>query len=260
MNRLSENVLLVTLCFITLQAYPQCCFMNNLHKDIMQTYNVIDLTHEVNPDIPTWDLTCGYYIKTMRDYKHCEGEFKFRSQCLDIRASAGTHMDAPSHCFEGGLDICDIPIDQLIAPCVVIDVTSKVHERYKVSVEDINQFEKQYGEIKPGSIVLFYTGWSRFWHEPKKYHNNLVFPSISADAAQLLLEKQVNGIGIDTLSPDCDEKGSFVHSILLGANKYIIENVAHADTLPPIGATLLVMPLRVKGAAESPVRLVALLP
>lgn len=62
---------------------------------------VIDLTHVVHPEIPTRDMTCGCFVKTMRDYHHCEGDFKFRSQALDIRASAGTHIDSPSHCFEG---------------------------------------------------------------------------------------------------------------------------------------------------------------
>lgn len=229
-------------------------------KDPMQNYQIIDLTHEVHPEIPTWDMTCGYYIKTMRDYKHCEGEFKFRSQALDIRASAGTHMDAPAHCFEGAMDISEIPVDQLVTPCVVIDVSDKKDERYKATALDIQNFEKKYGEIKPGTFVLFNTGWSRFWNEPKKYHNNLAFPSVSADAAKLLLQRQITGIGIDTLSPDCDEKGSFVHAIILGANKFIIENVANPGQLPPVGATIVIMPLRVKGAAESPVRMIGLIP
>lgn len=101
-----------------------------------------------------------------------------------------------------------------------------------------------------------YTGRSRFWHEPKHYHNGLIFPSISADAGQVLLQRGVTGIGIDTLSPDCDQKGFFVHACMLGNDKYIIENVAHADKMPPVGAYIFIMPLKVQGAAESPVRLV----
>src|SRR5579885_228419 len=224
-------------------------------EQIMNNFTLIDLTQIVHPDIPTWDMTCGYYIKTMRDYKHCEGDFKFRSQELDIRASAGTHMDSPAHCFEGAKDISEFTVQELVSLCVVIDVSDRDQERYKVSVEDIKHFESKYGVIQSGTFVLFNTGWSKYWDTPKKYHNNLVFPSVSAPAAQLLLERDIRGIGIDTLSPDCDEKGSFVHAILLGANKYIIENVAHIDQMPPIGAYIWVMPLKVAGAAESPVRL-----
>lgn len=239
---------LMFLTVLTLEASP------------MQNYTVIDLTHKIHPEIPTWDLTCGYYVKTMRDYHHCEGEFKFRSQALDIRASAGTHIDSPAHCFEGARDVSDLTLEELMCPCVVINVSDKAHERYKVSVQDIENFENKYGAIKPGTFVIFYTGWSHFWSQPKKYHNSLVFPSICPDAAKLLLEREITGIGIDTLSPDCDEKGSFVHACLLGANKYIVENIAHAEELPATGASIFIMPLRVQGAAESPVRLVAVIP
>ncbi len=224
----------------------------------MENYKIIDLTHKVHPDIPTWDLTCGYYVKTMRDYKHCPGEFKFRSQALDIRASAGTHIDSPAHCFEGARDVSDISIKELICQCVVINVSDKAHEKYKVSVEDIENFEKNYGIIKPRTFVLVNTGWSKFWNDPAKYHNNLRFPSVSAQAAELLLKRNIAGLGIDTLSPDCDEKGSFVHKILLGADKFIIENVANPQEVPEFGAEILIMPLNVQGAAESPIRLVGI--
>lgn len=238
--------------------------LNLLNMEIysMEQFKIIDLTHKVHPDIPTWDMTCGYFIKTMRDYRHCSGEFKFRSQSLDIRASAGTHIDSPAHCFEGAKDVSEISMNDLVRPCVVIDVSEKAtkNERYKVSIEDIEDFENKYGKINPKTFVLFFTGWSRFWNEPNRYHNNLVFPSVSAEVAKILLDRQIVGIGIDTLSPDCDEKGSFVHSILLGANKYIVENVANAQNMPARGAYILVMPLNVQGAAESPIRLVGMIP
>jgi kynurenine formamidase len=224
----------------------------------MKKYTLVDLTHEVHPEIPTWDMTCGYFVKTMRDYQHCDGEYKFRSQALDIRASAGTHIDAPSHCFAGTDDVSDISLEKLVVPCIMVDVSSRADQKYKVSVADIQAFEAQYGKIPAGSFVLFYTGWSKHWDTPKKYHNNLQFPSISGDVARLLLDRDIVGLGIDTLSPDCDEKGSFVHAAILGAGKYIIENIAsNAEKLPPVGAEILVMPLRVQGAAESPIRLIA---
>jgi kynurenine formamidase len=142
----------------------------------------------------------------------------------------------------------------------MIDVSKRADERYKITVEDIQRLEAIHGTIPAGSVALFYTGWSRFWNTPERYHNNLTFPSVSADAGEFLLKRDVAGIGIDTLSPDCDEKGSFVHATLLGANKYIIENVAHAERMSVTGAYILVMPLNVQGAAESPLRLIGMVP
>lgn len=40
------------------------------------------------------------------------------------------------------------------------------------------------------------TGWSKFWNEPSKYHNTHVFPSVSPEVAELLLERGVSALGI----------------------------------------------------------------
>jgi kynurenine formamidase len=82
-------------------------------------------------------------------------------------------------------------------------------------VQDIVDFEEKFGTIAGGSCVMVKTGWSRFWDEPSKYHNNHVFPSVSPEAASLLLERGVSALGIDTLSPDRTEDGFKVHKSLL---------------------------------------------
>lgn len=236
-------------------------FFNNtnlVNGKNMKNYKVIDLTHEVNSTIPTWDLTCGFLAKNVCDYDDCKDDFKFRVNRFDMIAGIGTHMDSPAHCFKDAKCINDFEVKELIAPCIVIDVSDKMNENYKVSIADIEMFEKKHGEIKSGTFVIFYTGWSTYWNDTKKYHNNYLFPSISPEVAKLLLTRQIVGIGIDTLSPDSGGKEFFVHSILLGANKFIVENVANADKLPPLGSTVFVMPLKLKGATESPIRLIAL--
>jgi kynurenine formamidase len=106
----------------------------------------------------------------------------------------GTHMDASAHCIPGAASIERIPLSQLCAPGVVIDVSAACHERYSVSTQDIAQFENEYGAIASGTFVMVKTGWERFWHTPKKYHNNHLFPSISIEAAELLINRGVCGL------------------------------------------------------------------
>lgn len=108
------------------------------------------------------------------------------------------------------------------------------------------------------SIVLFKTNWSRKWSEPKQYRNDLQFPAISGEAAQYLVDRGVLAIGIDTLSPDRPGNQFPTHDIVLGANSYLIENLANLDQLPPVGATLMVMPLTLIGATESPARTIGI--
>ena len=222
-------------------------------------YKLIDLTHALRPDIPTWSGGCGFNHDVHIDYSDCQGEDQFRVMKVKMHAGIGTHMDAPSHCIPGGRFIHDFDINDLVMPCIVMDVSGQCHERYSLSVHDILDFERIHGPIPPGACVMIYTGWSRFWHTPLKYHNNHVFPSISAEAAKILLERGVSAIGIDTLSPDRPEDGFPVHRLFLGADKILIENVAHLDSMPPAGSFVMVLPMKIENGTEAPVRLVGLL-
>ena len=181
-----------------------------------------------------------------------------------MHAGIGTHIDAPSHRIQGGLSVSEIPLENLIAPACVINVVSKASPDYEISVEDIQQYEKVYGIIPKGALVIAYTGWSRFWLDPINYRNidkfeQMHFPAFSSKAAELLLERDVAGIAIDTLSPDCLNSTFPVHLLILGAGKYIIENIADCASLPAKGAFVITLPLRAQ-SSESPVRIIGLIP
>lgn len=225
----------------------------------MFPYTIIDLTHTLDSTIPTWSGGCGFNNDVHIDYSDCPGAYTFRVMKVKMHAGIGTHMDAPSHCIPGGKFIHDFNANDLVMPCVVIDVSDTCFERYSLSVQDVESFENKHGVIPKGSCVLVKTGWSKFWQTPATYHNNYVFPSVSAEAAELLLQREINAIGIDTLSPDRPEDGFKVHKTLLGAGKIIIENVANLDSMPPTGSFCLILPIKIKNGTEAPVRLVGLL-
>jgi len=209
--------------------------------------------------VPTWNGPCGFHIEVTKNYGEGRG-VKFRNQTLALEAGVGTHMDAPVHCIPGALTIADLALEDLIAPCVVIDVSEKAYETYSLPIEDIESFEIQHGKIEEGSFIIVYTGWARFWADPLAYRNEYRFPSVTREAAELLLSRNIKGLGIDTLSPDRPESGYPVHELLLSAGKYIIENVANANLLPSKGCLSFALPLKIQGATESPIRLVAMLP
>jgi len=221
-------------------------------------YKFIDLTHTLEGSIPTWNGDCGFKHDLHMDYEDCQGEDKFRVMKMSMHAGIGTHMDAPSHCIKGGKCIDDFLLDELCMPCVVVDVSSKAHERYSVTIEDILTFESMHGAIDAGSCVLIKTGWGKFWTEPKSYHNNHMFPSVSSEAAGLLIERGVSALGIDTLSPDRPGDGFKVHQIFLGARKILIENAANLDNMPLTGAYIMILPLKIKEGTEAPARLIGL--
>lgn len=222
-------------------------------------FRVVDLTHNLTPEVPTWDGSCGFEHHMHHDYDP-ETTYKFRTHSINMKEGVGTHIDAPAHCIAGGKTIDQLSLQDLIAPCVTVDVHERAHESYSLSIPDIEGFEKTNGIIKPASFVIVRTGWEQFWHDPTKYRNNYHYPSVSAEAAQLLLERKISGLGIDTLSPDRPEDGYPVHAALLGAGKYIVENIANSAVLPPVGSYTLTLPIKTKNGTEAPVRLIALLP
>ncbi|MDR3643229.1 MAG: cyclase family protein [Candidatus Doudnabacteria bacterium] len=221
-------------------------------------FKVIDLTHTLAANIPSWDGTGGFGLEIDTDYKDCVAPNLFRTQKIVSNAGMGTHMDAPAHVIPGGRTIDLLKSDELVVDCIVVDVISKSYDNYLVMPEVIEEFEKAHDQIPAGSFVIFYTGWSKFWETPKKYHNDHKFPGVHSSTADILVTRNVAGVGIDTLSCDRGDAGFPVHHAILGANKYLVENIANANLLPPTGAKILVLPMNIKDATEAPIRLIAL--
>lgn len=222
-------------------------------------FKVIDLTHSLNPDIPTWNEGCGFTQQRVLDHD-ANSAYSFRTHHIMMEEGIGTHIDAPLHVTPDAKDIASLELNELIAPAIVIDVSAKASAQYRMGIKDIHAFEKQHGAIAPGSFVIIYTGWSKYWTTPHQYRNDLKFPSIDHAAAELLVHKRnIIGLGIDTLSPDCPIDNEYpVHKTVLGANKYIVENIVNAERLPPTGSYTFALPIKIQGGTEAPMRLVGL--
>lgn len=221
--------------------------------------NLIDLTHQLLPQNPTWNGSCGFELEIKKDYDQL-----FRVHKIKMHAGVGTHMDAPAHRFKDKRSIAEIPLEKLFVSMCVIDVREKADADYEVSVEDFQQYEATYGRIPPNAVVVAYTGWDRFWNDPVRYRNEdergqMHFPAVSAQVAEILVQRNIAGLAIDTLSPDCSDKSFPVHRLLLGADQYIIENIANCSQIPPKGAYAIALPLRAF-STEAPLRIVGVLP
>lgn len=231
-----------------------------MHKVIsLNDFTFIDLTHSISSDVPHWGLDAGFKYNARYIQSNVSDDgVKFRVQRLEMSAGIGTHLDAPSHCFENAPSVSDIPLQSLITTCRVINVSNKAHDLYSVTPDDVLHFEAEFGCIPKSSFVIIYTGWDQRWTQPEKYRNEKIFPNISVEAAKILLSRDIVGLGIDTLSPDAFGSNFPVHQLILGAGKFIVENVANAHQLDPGDAYVFALPIKVADGTEAPMRLVGL--
>jgi kynurenine formamidase len=137
---------------------------------------------------------------------------------------------------------------------------------YQLPAARIEKWENRHGRIPAGAIVLLRTGWASRWPDAQKYRNQdaqgkMHFPGFSIEAAKLLIERKVSGLGCDTMSIDYGASEDFaVHHLALGAGLYHLENLADLSALPETGAFLIVAPIKLEGGSGGPVRVFALLP
>jgi kynurenine formamidase len=235
-------------------------------------YELVDLTHSYNEATLYWPTSPSKFELDELAHGQTEGGFFYSAYSVCTPEHGGTHLDAPVHFSESGLSNAALPLKNLIGPAVVIDVGSKADEdsNYRLTVEDVRKFEAEHGEITSGTIVLLRTGWSSRWPNAQDYlgddtpgdASNLSFPSYGDDAARLLVEeRRVAILGVDTASIDYGPSQNFtVHRIAAASNVAGLENLTNLDRLPPTGATVIALPMKIEGGSGGPVRVVALVP
>ncbi len=198
-----------------------------------------------------------------------EGGYWYSSYQYGGSEHGGTHLDAPIHFAEGGRTVDAIPVEDLFAPGIVIDISGKCQQDrdYLLSVDDIASHEREHGAIEASMIVLVRTGWGRFWPDKKQYLGtdapgdvqNLHFPGVSPEAAQALVERRVALVGIDTASIDRGMSRDFqAHRVFGAANVACLENVAHLDQVPATGFGVIALPMKIGQGSGAPCRVVAM--
>jgi kynurenine formamidase len=205
-------------------------------------------------------------------YGRTEAGFFYSSYRFASAEHGGTHLDAPIHFAEGRRTADEIPLSDLIGPAVVVDVSDGAHPDYLVSVADLEGWEAEHGSIPGGAIVLLRTGWGERWDDRAAYLGTeltgpeavaeLHFPGLAPEAARWLVEnRDIVALGLDTPSLDYGQSADFAtHVILNSADIAGFENVANLAELPPTGAYVVALPMKIEGGSGGPLRIVAFVP
>ncbi len=238
----------------------------------LSEYRLVDLSHSYGEDTLYWPTSPTSFEKKTLAYGDSGVGYFYSAYTVCTPEHGGTHLDAPVHFAEGGIATAQIPLENLMAPAVVIDVSKKARDdrNYRVSAADVEAFEAANGRIAAGTIVLARTDWSERWPDAVDYLGDdtpgdattLQFPGFGVDAVRVLTEeRQVAMIGIDTASIDYGKSQDFeAHRIGAAQGVSNLENLTNLRLLPPTGATVMALPMKIEGGSGGPVRVVALVP
>jgi kynurenine formamidase len=226
---------------------------------------VLDLSYAINDKLVRWPGDERVFEAKVNASVEKNGYFTRSFWMLE---HYGTHLDAPVHFPPGKTTVDQIPVKQLFGPAVVLEVRGEGAKDadYQLPAARIEEWEKRHGGIPAGAIVLLRTGWAARWPDAQKYRNEdeqgrMHFPGFSLEAAKLLIERKVSGLGCDTMSIDYGASADFaVHHLALGSGLYHLENLADLSAMPETGAFLVVAPIKLEGGSGGPVRVFALLP
>jgi kynurenine formamidase len=233
---------------------------------------VVDLTHPFNSETIYWPTSPSTFELQQLAHGHTDGGYFYAANAFSSPEHGGTHLDAPIHFAENGHTTDQIPLNRLIGPAIVIDVANKAARDpdYQLSRGDVHALEQAHGKIQPGTIVLLRTGWSRHWPNRRSYlgddtpgdASRLHFPSFGEDAARLLVEERgVAVLGADVASIDHGQSRDFrVHRIAAEHNVLGLENLTNLDQLPPTGAVVIALPMKIEGGSGGPLRAIAIGP
>jgi len=233
---------------------------------------IVDLTHSFGPETVYWPTdTRGFRLEVLAEGETDDGWY-YSANAFCTAEHGGTHIDAPIHFHKDGRRVADIPLDDLIAPGIVIDISEQAaaDPDYRLSVADVERHESRHGRVAAGSIVLLRTGWSERWPDVRAYlgddtpgdASNLSFPSYGEAAARLLVEDRgAATLGVDTASIDYGASTDFpVHRVAAARQVPGLENLANLGELPAGGFEVIALPMKIAGGSGGPVRVVARVP
>jgi kynurenine formamidase len=234
---------------------------------------LVDLSHAYDAQAIFWPTAEAFRLDKVADGM-TPGGYYYAANNFFTSEHGGTHVDAPVHFAQGRQSVDQIPLERLMGRAVVVDVTDAANRSadYQVSTQDLERWEQQHGRIPDDAILLLRTGYARHWPDAARYLGTaergeaavakLHFPGLHPDAARwIVTERPVKAIGIDTASIDYGQSTQYEsHRVLYDRNIPAFENLASLDHLPPKGAYVVALPMKIAGGSGAPLRVVAILP
>jgi len=234
---------------------------------LLRNRTFTDLTHAFHPGQPRFAAFPDESREALFDMEKGDG---FTAHRYSIVGQWGTHVDPPSHFVRGGRTLDQIPVDQMVLPLVVLDISQRVHTDADATPTrgDIKDWESRNGAIPAGSFVALRTGWSHRWPDPEAMANQdesgtSHTPGWSQEVLGCLIEERgVAAVGHEQTDTDpgmaTSQQDFSLETYVLAQDKWQIELLAHLDDLPESGGVLVASWAKPLGGSGFPARVFAI--
>ena len=200
----------------------------------------IDISVPLRANMTHWPGDTPFHIERRQDMDR--GDVCNLSE-LAMSVHTGTHMDAPLHFVANGRSIDQMPLTATVGPARVIEIADP---------KAILPAELEGHEVRRGERLLFKTANSRTDWLLSPFREGFVH--ISAEAAEYLVTRGVQTIGVDYISVGAfTGDGAETHRILLGAGVWIVEGL-NLSAVQPGACELICLPLRILNSDGAPAR------
>lgn len=242
------------------------------------TVSVVDMTQTLSPTTPVIQLpppmapSSAFSVEAISHYDDKGPAWYWNN--ISMGEHTGTHFDAPVH-WVTGKDYSDgftdtLPASRFVAPACVIDCSREVaaDPGFVLEPAHVEAWEATHGRIPAGAWVLMRTDWSKRT-DPAAFLNMTetgpVSPGPSAATMKLMVERDINGWGVECVGTDAGLAFGFeppfpAHNLMHGAKKLGLASLTNLDKLPATGAILIAAPLKIEKGSGSPLRVLALVP
>jgi len=209
---------------------------------------VIDLTHTIKENMPVYPGTDPPKLIPANSYE----EDGFKETLLQMYTHIGTHIDPPSHIFEGRTTLDEFPPEQFIGKALVIDC----HELQEGEMISMEHIRKAGENVKKADFLLFYLGWDKQWGTDAYFGD---YPCMDEEVLDFILSGTYKGIGFDVIGidPITDVNLTRHKKLFRDCDIVNIENLKNLDLCGSDLFWFSCFPLKIENSDGSPIRAVA---
>jgi arylformamidase len=214
------------------------------------SYRLVDLTHIIEPETEPRPV----HIEQVPAPNAMPGGPWYIMHRVQITLNhVGTHIEAPYHVRQDGMDVSAIPLESLCGEAAVLDLTF-VKPGGVVTLGDIRHAAERAGGIHPGDIVLCRFDYDGTPATGRRFEEDPI--AFLVGAGMKLMGVDLPGIDLPSSDPRAQEQHN--HHQLMDRDICLIELVAHLDALRKPRVTVFALPIPIRGLDSFPVRVLAL--